>query len=149
MARVSELIRDSYLETQFRGDCTVHTFHESDPNAGWRLVPRNEFWHQEKYIGYGGFSRVYLQKCKGGGPQDGAVRAVKHILIDTRAKIDYKRELEAIAKFSHPRVSLSNKSLVSICDVLTSVVPNTLRQVIRMVRRSQSALYCHGISRDW
>lgn len=115
MARISDLIRDSKLETQFHAGCTVHTFQEPDPNSGWRVVTRLEYWHHEQDIGFGGFSRVYLEKCIRGGRQDGAVRAVKQIPINARNKIDYNRELEAIAKFSHPRVSLSKKSFVRIC----------------------------------
>ncbi|KAJ5159252.1 Tetratricopeptide-like helical [Penicillium coprophilum] len=112
MARISDLIRDSKLETYFLPDCqveTVHTFQESDPTSGQRLVTRSEHWQRQKRIGRGGFGCVWLEKrTKGGRPgaiaQDGAVRAVKQIDTDPSPRsIDFNRELEAIAKFSHPR----------------------------------------------
>lgn len=117
--RVSDLIRDSKLETHFLPGETVHTFQESDSISGRRLVTRSEHWRRQRRIGGGGFGSVWLEtRTKGGSPrlaQDvGTVRAVKQIDMDTRlGSIDYKlydRELEAIAKFSHSRVSL-RKSL--------------------------------------
>jgi hypothetical protein len=49
---------------------------------------------------------VWLEKCAQGGKADVAVRAVKQISIGGRfGPFDYMRELEAIAKFSHPKVS--------------------------------------------
>jgi hypothetical protein len=121
MARISDLIRDSKLETYFLPDSgveTVHKFQESDPTSGLRLVTRSEHWQRQKRIGGGGFASVWLEKCtKGGRPgstaQDGAVRAVKQIDTDTRlGSIDFNRELEAIAKFSHPRVSPPKGSFI-------------------------------------
>ncbi|KAJ5186705.1 Tetratricopeptide-like helical [Penicillium cf. viridicatum] len=112
MARISDLIRDSKLETYFLPDCTVETVHrflESDSTSGQRLVTRSEHWRRQEKIGKGGFGSVWLEKCtKGGRPgaiaQEGAVRAVKQIDIDRRfGPVDYNRELEAIAKFSHSR----------------------------------------------
>ncbi|KAJ5186047.1 Tetratricopeptide-like helical [Penicillium cf. griseofulvum] len=92
MARISDLIRDSKLETIFLPDTgveTVHKFQESDPTSGLRLMTRSEHWQRQKRIGGGGFGSVWLEKCtKGGRPgntaQDGAVRAVKQIDTDTR-----------------------------------------------------------------
>ncbi|KAJ5827818.1 Tetratricopeptide-like helical [Penicillium robsamsonii] len=111
MARISDLIRDSKLETYFLPDCrveTVHKYQESDPTSGQRLVTRLEHWQRQKRIGSGGYGCVWLETRIKGGPgasaQDGAVRAVKQIDTDQRpGSIDYNRELEAIAKFSHPR----------------------------------------------
>lgn len=115
MAQISDLIRDSKLETRFLPHCgveTVHTFRESDPASGQRLVIRSEHWQRQRRIGGGGFGSVWLERRIKGGPpgatvaQVSEVRAVKQIDMDTRLElIDYKRELEAIAKFSHSRVS--------------------------------------------
>jgi hypothetical protein len=75
-------------------------------------VIRAEHWQRQKRIAKGGFGSVWLEtRIKGGRSgataHDGAVRAVKQIDLDTRfGPIDYNRELEAIAKFSHSRVSL-------------------------------------------
>ncbi|CAG7926306.1 unnamed protein product [Penicillium olsonii] len=111
MARVSDLIRDSKLDTYFLPDYrveTVHRFEESDPSSGRRLVTRSEHWRPHRRIGRGGFGSVWLEKRSQGGRrsynQDVTVRAVKQIDLDTQhGSIDYNRELEAIAKFSHAR----------------------------------------------
>ena len=117
MAQIPDLIRDSKLETYFLPDCTVetvHRFQESDSASGQRLVTRLEHWRRQRRAGNGGFGTVWLEECikagRPGGTQDGTVRAVKQIDMDTRfGSIDYNRELEAIAKFSHSRVSLYRK----------------------------------------
>ncbi|KAJ5906473.1 Tetratricopeptide-like helical [Penicillium subrubescens] len=107
MARISDLILDSKLETHFLPDCTVHTFQESDPNSRQRLVIRSEHWRRQRKIGGGGFGTVWLETCTQGSrgtTQNAPVRAVKQIDLDPRlGKLDYNRELEAIAKFSHTR----------------------------------------------
>ncbi|CAP92761.1 Calcium/calmodulin-dependent protein kinase type [Penicillium chrysogenum] len=111
MAQIPDLIRDSKLETYFLPDCTVetvHRFQESDSASGQRLVTRLEHWRRQRRVGNGGFGTVWLEECikagRPGGTQDGTVRAVKQIDMDTRfGSIEYNRELEAIAKFSHSR----------------------------------------------
>lgn len=95
---------------------TVHKFEESDPSSGRRLVTRSEHWQPHKRIGRGGFGSVWLEKCsqgrQGSSVQDAAVRAVKRIDLDTQlGSIDYNRELEAIAKFSHARVGFRESVL--------------------------------------
>ena len=112
MARLPDLIRDSKLETYFppgNGIETVHTYHESDPTSQRRLVSRSEHWQRQRKIGGGGFGSVWLEKCtKGGKNRNIEVRAIKQIEISQHhsARIDYNRELEAIAKFSHWKVWL-------------------------------------------
>jgi hypothetical protein len=113
MAQISDLIRDSRLDTYFLPDCTVetvHTYRESDTTGQRRVVNRSEHWQRQIRIGGGGFGNVWLEKCiRGGhldGPiRDGTLRAVKQMTVDSRyGSIDYNRELEAMAKFSHKRV---------------------------------------------
>jgi serine/threonine protein kinase len=105
---MSDLVQDSKLRTHFStSDCgveIVHTYDEIDPTSQ-RLVTRSEHWRREREIGSGGFGSVWLQKCTG-GHRDIEVRAVKRIEISRYSRIDYNRELEAIAKFSHPKVQL-------------------------------------------
>lgn len=89
MARISDLIRYSKLETYFLPVETIHRFQESDSTSGQRLVTRLKHWRRQEKIGKGGFGSVWLEKCtKGGRPgaiaQEGAVRAVKQIDIDRR-----------------------------------------------------------------
>jgi hypothetical protein len=118
MGRTSDLVQDSELHTYFLPDHTVetvHTFQVSDPASGQRLVTRKEHWQRQKEVGSGGFGSVWLEKCIKGGrsgdtAQSGALRAVKQIDMDPRhGSFDYNRELEAITKFSHYRVSLLGK----------------------------------------
>ena len=108
MARLPDLIRDSKLETHFLpGDLveTVHTYHEPDPTSR-RQISRSEHWQRQRKIGGGGFGNVWLEKCTKGGNHDNEVRAIKQIDITGQHSggIDYNRELEAIAKFSHRKV---------------------------------------------
>ncbi|OQD65821.1 hypothetical protein PENPOL_c005G06713 [Penicillium polonicum] len=111
MAQISDLVRDSKLETFFLADGgvkTVHTFRESDPTSGRRLVTRQGHWQRQRRVGGGASGSVWIEKCTDcgrlGGPQGDAVRAVKQIDMKTSLRsIDYNRELESIPKFSHTK----------------------------------------------
>jgi hypothetical protein len=108
MSRLPDLVRDSKLETHFLPDCsveTVHTYHESDPSSRRRVVVRYEHWKRQRRIGGGGYSTVWLEECFQGSRDGVQVRAVKQIETGGRfQRIDFNRELETIAKFSHSRV---------------------------------------------
>ena len=109
MLRFSDLVRDSRLETRIRKGVTCHRIPEIDLGDDGRPVSRKEYWEKSKDIGSGGFGRVWLEQCIK-GQKDTSLRAIKQILkpqdeTGTTHTIDYNRELEAIAKFSHPRVS--------------------------------------------
>lgn len=106
MSRVPDLVRDSELETRFHGKYTSHRYHETDLANEERAVIRQEYWKRIKHIGGGAYGSVWLEECVKGA-RDHNFRAVKEILKPppTHAAIDYNRELEAIAKFSHDRVS--------------------------------------------
>ncbi|CAI7618663.1 unnamed protein product [Penicillium pancosmium] len=107
MTRLPDLVRDSRLETHFLPDCgveTVHTYHESDPTSRRRVVARSEHWKRKTRIGGGGYSTVWLEECAQGSRCGIQVRAVKQIETGGRFhRIDFNRELETIAKFSHSR----------------------------------------------
>ncbi|KAF9884426.1 hypothetical protein FE257_001757 [Aspergillus nanangensis] len=101
MAGIPDLVRDSKLETRFLHTETVHIYDEPDPASRRRLVSRSEHWTKQKKIGGGGFGSIWLEKCIKGG-RDIEVRAVKQLEKDRRVgHLDYNRELETIAKFSH------------------------------------------------
>ncbi|KAK2756397.1 hypothetical protein FQN54_005289 [Arachnomyces sp. PD_36] len=101
MARLPDLVRDSKLETRFLHAETIHIYDEPDPSSRRRLVSRSEHWERQKKIGGGGFGSVWLEKCTKGG-RDIKVRAVKQLEKDRRfGHLNYNRELEAVAKFSH------------------------------------------------
>ena len=108
MARLPDLVRDSKLETHFLTDGgfeTVHLFHEPDPSSRQRVVSRSEHWQRQRKIGSGAFGRVFLERRTKGGRDGVQVRAVKQIDTDSQyAQVNYNRELEAIAKFSHRKV---------------------------------------------
>jgi hypothetical protein len=109
MPRLPDLVRDSQLETHFLPDWnteTVHTHQELDPTSRWRQVSRSEHWQRQKKIGGGAFGTVWLETSSK-GVHNIEARAVKQIEINQHSKqIDYNRELEAIAKFSHQKVRL-------------------------------------------
>ncbi|KAH8693006.1 kinase-like domain-containing protein [Talaromyces proteolyticus] len=106
MARLSDLIRDSKLETHFEPHSsveTVHTYNTPDPTSRRRLVRRSEHWKRQNKIGGGSYGSVWLEKCTK-GYRDVQVRAIKQLEKHEQfAHIDYTRELEAIAKFSHAK----------------------------------------------
>jgi calcium/calmodulin-dependent protein kinase I len=106
-ARLPDLVRDSQLDAEFRNGITVHTFLESDPSSHQRTIRREESWVEERHVGAGGFGSIWLEKCTH-GPQKGAMRAVKKIPLRPQTlSIEYIRELEAAAKFSHRKVCFS------------------------------------------
>jgi hypothetical protein len=103
MNSVPDLVRQSKREAQFSPDCqyTQHFYYVSKP--GCRLTKEVEKWKRKKALGSGSFGAVYLEECIQGNEQ-GKVRAVKEMrkLPDN----EYYRELEAIALFSSPQVSI-------------------------------------------
>jgi hypothetical protein len=105
MAPLPDLVRDSQLDVELRDGCTVHVYLESSFDSRQRAVQREETWKQERHIGGGAFGSVWLETCTS-GRQKGAVRAVKKVTLLQNSTRDavYVRELEAIAKFSHPKV---------------------------------------------
>lgn len=106
MAMLPDLVRDSKLSTHFLGAETIHTYQESDPTSGKRLISRTEHWRRHEKIGSGAYGSVWLEKCTKGHRDGARVRAVKQSHLDSRSgPVDYTRELEVIAKFSSSNVS--------------------------------------------
>ncbi|KIW24675.1 uncharacterized protein PV07_10377 [Cladophialophora immunda] len=104
MDRQSDLILDSKLETQFESSFTVHTYREICAISERRVI-RKEYWHRESHIRNGAYGGVWLEKCVQ-GHRDVQMRAVKQLSIKpsrNAERIDYSRELQAIAKFSHEK----------------------------------------------
>ena len=105
MSRISDLVQDAELQTVFHGGLTVHVSVESESGPMTRVIERKEHWKQQEFIGSGSYGEVWLEQCA--EPQrEAELRAVKRIAKSSRGSrpIDYHRELEAISKFSHPRV---------------------------------------------
>jgi hypothetical protein len=112
MPTISDLVRDSKLETRFHGKYTQHVYYVSGVTSRQRKVRKEERWARDKSLGNGASGTVYLEKSI---TENGEVqyRAVKEIRKSTHESgaIGYSRELEAIAKFSHSKVrglSISN-----------------------------------------
>ncbi|GAM44149.1 HET-s/LopB domain protein [Talaromyces pinophilus] len=82
-------------------------FFESDSQPGQqvRRLRKEEVWRKVKYLGEGGFGSVWLEQCPttGSQPKSRAVKAIPKVST-LSLTIDYKRELEAIAKFSQAKV---------------------------------------------
>jgi len=105
MASFPILVRDSRLEARISHDGSiVHKYRNST----------SEHWKRNRFIGRGSYGTVWLQKCVTGEP-DVKIRVVKEIFIPDRQvakRLDYSRELEAIAKFSQPTVGLRTLDMI-------------------------------------
>ena len=104
MAHMSDLLQDSKLETQFYSDpeYTQHVQYVSGSTTRQRKVRKEEKWMRERGLGRGSFGIVWLERCIQ-GDSEGKVRAVKK--VEKLKSSNYYRELEAIALFSHSKVS--------------------------------------------
>lgn len=104
----SDLVRDSKIETEVSDTFTKHVFYSPGSSAEERQIRKVEKWVRDAFLGQGGFGTVYRERCEEGERQN-MVRAVKEIKKQILAgeELDYTRELEAIVKFSNPRVGCS------------------------------------------
>lgn len=106
MPTVPDWVLDSKLETHFPPGSkyeTVHTYYRQE-SLSQRPTKKSEHWQREKKIGDGGFGEVWLERCTKGNSHGHDVRAIKQ--MEVRRQVDYGRELEAIAKFSHTKACL-------------------------------------------
>ena len=96
-----DLIEHFRLNAQICVDHTLHIEYVSDPARGTRKTKVVKRWDRERHLGHGAFGDVWLEVRKE-HDQVTAERAVK--IIQKRrmvsVKIDYKRELLALAKLS-------------------------------------------------
>ncbi|KAK7965794.1 kinase-like domain-containing protein [Apiospora aurea] len=101
--QLSDLVKDSRLETQTLQTCTQHVFYETGRTAHERHVRRTEQWVRQRFLGQGAYGIVHLEKSMAGDGEKERLRAVKEIKkhIGSGEELDYARELEAIAKFSN------------------------------------------------
>lgn len=105
MPPVSDLVKDSKLETKFRGHYTEHVYNVSGRTPRQRRVEKVERWERIKFLGTGAFGTVWLQKLVTENSEE-KYRAIKEIRkgVQGHTPVDYGRELEVIAKFSHQKV---------------------------------------------
>jgi calcium/calmodulin-dependent protein kinase I len=108
MNPISDLVENARLETQFHDGYTLHVYHEAGSNSSQRRVRREERWVPQKPLGRGAYGSVWLEKCS--FERGVKVRAVKMIGKYKRQRnweaVDFSRELEIVAKFSHIKYSL-------------------------------------------
>jgi hypothetical protein len=108
MRHASDLVRDSKLPTSVRDGITRHVIESSGRDRRHRRVRRDQRWQKLETLGQGAFGIVWKEELVG-GESDVKERAVKMIWKTTGKKnnrVDYSRELEAIAKFSRSKVSV-------------------------------------------
>ena len=105
MPPISDLVRDSELETIFHHEYTQHVYYVSGATPHQRKVRMEESWRRDKYLGTGASGTVWLEKLvtENGEVQHRAVKEIRKSAQKSKA-VDYSRELEATAKFSHPKV---------------------------------------------
>lgn len=113
MSRVSDLVQDAELQTRFHPEYTVHIYTETGSSVRERAILREEYWKRQKFLGGGSYGSVWLEQCVE-GEREVKVRAVKEVVKSPHAskQVDHNRELEAISKFSHRKVS---SSILWIC----------------------------------
>ena len=93
------------LEAEIFPTYTSHISHKTDRARGRRKEKVEKRWYKDKVLGHGSFGEVYLEVCR---QEDNTVdtRAVKRVeKAKMRSwKVDYKRELIALAQFSKVQV---------------------------------------------
>ncbi|KAF2278167.1 kinase-like protein [Westerdykella ornata] len=105
MPPVSDPVRDSRLRTTSEGGgITRHIIETSGRGSGQRKIRIEQKWQRTKTLGQGGFGLVWKETLIE-GKGDITERAVKMVRkrMQGSQSVDYSRELEAMAKFSHPR----------------------------------------------
>lgn len=115
MRPVSDLVRDSKLRTAIQGNITRHLIETSGRNSLQRKVRKEQQWQHGELLGEGGFGVVWKETLLS-GESDVKERAVKMIKkrVNKSKPFDYRRELEAIAKFSHPKVGATVPSCLPL-----------------------------------
>jgi hypothetical protein len=107
-SEASARVQDTKLNANVTPNHTEHIFARHGRGGG----PR-EIWLRQSRLGHGSFGTVWLEKCERPYRRDmPPLRAVKeiHLQPGSNNQVDYTRELDAFAKFSQPKVSLSQIS---------------------------------------
>ena len=113
MRHTTDLVKDSKLRTAYRDGITRHIIGRSDHHGRRRLRIDQRWQRVGDNLGAGTFGLVWKEILVG-GESDVQARAVKMIYkrIGNSHAVDYSRELEAVAKFSHSEVSKTEKSFM-------------------------------------
>ncbi|CAG9990128.1 unnamed protein product [Clonostachys byssicola] len=106
-----DLVRDSKLETVItnNGALVQHITYEPNHYVHQRRLRKKQTWKRVRELGRGGSGCVWLEERLDGHDNGGTFRAVKEIFKiqppGQHLSINYDRELEAIAKFPHSKVT--------------------------------------------
>ena len=105
MPLILDLVRDSKLETKFYLGYTQHVYYVPGATPCQRKVRKEERWERGRNLGAGGFGIIWLEKfvTENAEVKHRAVKEIRKAVQRPKAA-DYSRELEATAKFSHPKV---------------------------------------------
>ena len=107
----SEFVLDLKLKTEFLDECVRHMRYSQGSSSRERRILVEETWDIQSTLGRGSYGIVRLERRR---PTSAPTvespyqfRAVKEIskTVAGGNRWDYMKELETIAKFSHPRVS--------------------------------------------
>ena len=123
MPRKREFARLARLEAQISEDL-IYTRHEhNDVVSEWKRKP--------KPLGKGGMGEVFCEQCVT-GHDAGRLRAVK-VVRKPNARLDYGRELEAIARFSQPEVPSDRPAMLDHQLTIAPLVSALLREIFWLV----------------
>jgi hypothetical protein len=113
MSLADDLSDDKFETTiQKNPERVFHVEYTSDLARGLKKVAVVKKWSPQRHLGAGSFGTVRLEQLEDdsgkSGRDSGVYRAVK--ILDkiqlARLKIDYKKELHALSKFSKPKVGI-------------------------------------------
>ena len=101
MDPATDLIEHFKLDVVLFPDHTRYTFYQSDCRQNRRKVKVVKKWMKQQELGEGGAGTVWLEKSSNGDE-----RAVKQISkgFCLRNRIDYKKEITAMAKLTKVRL---------------------------------------------
>ncbi|CAI7579407.1 unnamed protein product [Penicillium pancosmium] len=100
---LSDLVLDTQIRVEFDSQVVFRFTFESSrvPGKYVRRQERRQAWKEDRFLGGGSFGDVYLHKCSS-SENETQLQAVKTIdkARMAKQKIDFYKEIEAIAKFS-------------------------------------------------
>lgn len=134
MPSIPDLVKLSKLEAQCApgSQYTKRVRYVSGSKSERRKFRKEETWKKQKRLGWGAFGDVWLQRCIDGENQ-GELQAIKEIkkLKDN----NFYKELEAIALFSHDKVSVFMYYIYDAFGSFTNlhVVQTMLRWILWLV----------------
>lgn len=141
-----DLVSLSRLDVRLAPDASSYVQSTSiRPVPGKRSIRRDVRWQREyKHLGGGTFGQVYLEKCMEAGRKE-EKRATKR--IEKAGRIDYERELEALAVLSYkdevclPLHDRSGRARLTVS--IRSIATSSSTFLAGTTRQCMSALSCN------